>query len=443
MAPVWDIRERWEKEFAAAVERIRMFSRFERGSVSVALHSSTARRRWLGWAFAVLLSGMLLAPVRSWCADTETDALPTDPLAGRQVFLQKGCPMCHSIWGEGGTLGPDLGKVGVWQSVMQLAGVLWNHSPEMIEKMRERRIPHLTISTEEMADLAAFLYFLNYFDRPGDPSKGELLFSGMGCAKCHAIGGAGKQVGPSLDKYKHYSSPLFLAAAMWSHSPAMALKMGESGIARPEFSDGDLAHIFAYIRSASSDTSTEKKDMAPGSPARGRKVFEAKGCIKCHSVGGTGGHVGPDLATADLHRSVTEVAGRLWNHEPNMWATMQALGISLPQFSDQEISDLMAYLFFLQYFDPPGDAVKGHDVFIEKGCILCHYTPRGTEKRLAPDLSRSPALSSPLALSSALWNHAPAMEIKIRERGIPWPRFHDADMRDLVEYLRSLSSTRP
>jgi hypothetical protein len=42
-----------------------------------------------------------------------------------------------------------------------------------------------------------------------------------------------------------------------------------------------------------------------------------------------------------------------------------------------------------------------------------------------------------------MWNHAPAMEAQIRERGLPWPRFRDGDVRDLVEYLRSLRSTQP
>ena len=128
-----------------------------------------------------LLAAAFLLAAPALCAEVERTVLPTDPLAGRQVFLQKGCQTCHAVWGEGGSLGPDLGKEGVWHSVMQLAGVLWNHSPEMIEKMRERRISRPTISSAEMADLAAFLYFLNYFDAPGDPVRGKLLFSQKGC----------------------------------------------------------------------------------------------------------------------------------------------------------------------------------------------------------------------------------------------------------------------
>ena len=87
-----------------------------------------------------LLAAAFLLAAQALCAEVQRTALPADPLAGRQIFLQKGCQTCHAVWGEGGSLGPDLGKEGVWHSVMQLAGVLRNHSPEMIEKMRERRM---------------------------------------------------------------------------------------------------------------------------------------------------------------------------------------------------------------------------------------------------------------------------------------------------------------
>ncbi len=60
------------------------------------------------------------------------------------------------------------------------------------------------------------------------------------------------------------------------------------------------------------------------------------------------------------------------------------LGVALPRFSDDEISDLIAYLFFLQYFDPPGDVEAGKTVYIEKGCVLCHYAPPGTKQRPCP-----------------------------------------------------------
>jgi cytochrome c2 len=389
------------------------------------------------------LGALFLVPAKSLCSQAGQDGgelLPSDPLEGRQVFLKKGCDGCHAIWGEGETLGPDLGTRGVWHSVMQLAGALWNHSPQMIEKMRERHISRPTISPDEMGSLAAFLYFLNFFDPPGDAAKGEKLFSENGCGSCHTVGRNGGGVGPTLDGYKRFASPLFLAQAMWSHGPAMAQRMQEMNIPRPAFVGGDLGDIFAYIQKASAEKSAPKVYMVPGSPARGRQVFADKGCVRCHAVRGAGGQIGPDLGRTALHRSVTEVAGRMWNHQPVMWAKIQALGLQLPQFSDQEISDLISYLFFLQYFDPPGDAVKGQAVYIDKGCVLCHYAPRGADKPLAPDLSRSPAIASPLNLAAAMWNHAQAMEAQIRERGLPWPQFQGNEVRDLIAYLRAKAS---
>src|SRR5512144_758982 len=154
-------------------------------------------RRKVRAAALTLLAAAFLLAAQAVCTEVERTALPADPLAGRQIFLQKGCQGCHAVWGEGGSLGPDLGKEGVWHSVMQLAGVLWNHSPEMIEKMRERRMSRPMISSAEMADLAAFLYFLNYFDAPGDPVRGKLLFSQKGCGTCHAVGSSEARSGPA------------------------------------------------------------------------------------------------------------------------------------------------------------------------------------------------------------------------------------------------------
>lgn len=371
-------------------------------------------------------------------AEEAVETLPEDPLAGRSVFVEKGCNNCHAIWGQGGGLGPDLGKLSPWRSVTQLAGILWNHSPEMIEKMRERRMPRPLISTREMADVAAFLYFLNYFDPPGDPVAGEALFTKKTCARCHTIGGGrGETVGPALDGYKRFASPLFLARAMWSHGPEMRGKMRENHIIRPTFAGRELSDMFAYLQKASAEKSVDKVYMAVGSPARGSKVFTDKGCVHCHAVWGDGGRVGPDLGKAEVNKSVTEIAGLMWNHGPQMWDKMRALNVPIPSFSDSELSDLIAYVFFLQYFPPGGDRVKGQEAFMEKGCILCHYAPRGAEKLLAPDLTRSPAIASPMALASAMWNHAPAMEAQLRERGLPWPRFQGDEVRDLVEYLRS------
>lgn len=360
--------------------------------------------------------------------------LPTNPFAGRQLFVAKQCNQCHAIWGEGGSLGPDLGQVGVFHSVMELAGVLWNHSPQMIEKMRERRILRPAITPEEMGNLAAFLYFLNYFDPPGDAREGERLFAQEGCSRCHRVGEQGGRVGPPLDRFADFSSPLALAGAMWRHGPQMAERMRAMGIARPRFTDREITHLFAYVRRTAA--SAGRRYLVPGSPGAGRAVFERKRCDACHAVRGRGPAIGPDLGALPLHESLAAIVARMWNHAPAMWEKMRVNSIAVPEFTDQELSDLIAYLQFLQYFDAPGNPNAGRVVFQAKGCIVCHAAA-GEGGTIAPDLSRSPAVSSPIEWTSRMWNHAPAMEKLLKERELPWPRFAAGEMRDLVTYLRS------
>ncbi len=35
-----------------------------------------------------------------------------------------------------------------------------------------------------------------------------------------------------------------------------------------------------------------------------------------------------------------------------------------------------------------------------------------------------------------MWNHAPAMEIHMRELKMPWPRFEGEEMNDLLAFVR-------
>ena len=94
------------------------------------------------------------------------------PLAGRKVFVKKQCVRCHAVMGNGGNLGPDLAEVGKGRSFFQLLSELWSHSPQMIQSMQDRSVPWPTFADEEMRDLTAYIYFLNFLDKPGEFQKG-------------------------------------------------------------------------------------------------------------------------------------------------------------------------------------------------------------------------------------------------------------------------------
>lgn len=398
-------------------------------------------RRLLG----VLAVGGLIFDGGVALAQEETYPLPANPLEGSRLFISKGCVQCHAIKGVGGTVGPDLGRVPIGRSLLSMAATMWNHSPKMTEKIKEIKMERPRFTTAEMATLMGYLYYINYFDEPGNIQDGKRLFREKGCASCHFLGGEGEKVGPALDKYKRYMSPLFLAQAMWNHGPAMAATMRRLGVKRAEFRENEMIDLLAYLRSAAKGTAEEPVYMLPGSPEKGKALFAEKGCVRCHAVHGKGGRVGPDLGQrhADFQQqSVTQVAGIMWNHGPRMWPKMEEIGIPFPRFSGKEMADLIAFLYFLPYFDEPGSTTRGKRVFEQKGCSACHSL-KGKGGKEGPDLARVKGLASPIDVATAMWNHGATMERAFQAHQLEWPRFEPREMADLMEYLRAARQPAP
>jgi mono/diheme cytochrome c family protein len=371
----------------------------------------------------------------AWSTDSfsqEISFLPEDPSKGWTVFIGKGCINCHAIREEGGKIGPDLGRKVFNLSLFQIAGVMWNHSPMMDLKMREMNLPRPVLYREEMGDLIAFLYYLNYFDEPGDPDRGRKLFSEKSCIVCHSIEGKGGEKGQAFDRMKQYPFPVFIAQNMWNHGPRMIDTMRKLRIAIPTFEGREIIDLFAYIRSVSVIGGGRRVYASPGNAKRGKDLFISKGCNRCHSSGGRG----PDLAKMELRYSVTQIAGLMWNHWPQMWEQMEEIGLSNPVFSGEEMADIIAYIYSIRYSGEPGDPVRGEKIFSSKGCIKCH-TIAGEGGTVAPDLAVLEITRSPITAAQAMWNHASPMEAKMKEKDIPWPRFEGNEMADLLEFLRA------
>ena len=80
-----------------------------------------------------------------------------DPERGRDVFEQKGCVKCHAIRGAGGKFGPELAGTTHPHPPIELAGMMWNHSPTMTAMMGALGIARPVFEGTEMADLLAYL----------------------------------------------------------------------------------------------------------------------------------------------------------------------------------------------------------------------------------------------------------------------------------------------
>ena len=180
----------------------------------------------------------------------------------------------------------------------------------------------------------------------------------------------------------------------------------------------------------------------PGDAKAGMQTFFDKGCARCHSVLGEGGNTAPDLARAPSgHLSAAELVAAMWNHAPPMWEKMRQEKLTPPAFTESEMSNLFAFLYSVRSLDEPGDAERGRRLLFEKQCLQCHAVA-GQGGGTGPDLRDWASYRNPVSWIQAMWNHAPAMQALMEERGLPWPEFRGNDVADLIAYIRT-QATNP
>ncbi len=259
------------------------------------------------------------------------------------------------------------------------------------------------------------------------------VFATKGCGKCHSIRGAGGTEAPDLARIASGAGFFDFGAAMWNHLPRMGAKMRQLGIERPKLTPRDAANLIAFLHTA--QYFDERGDARAG-----ERLFTAKGCVQCHSVGGKGGSVGPALDPLRRANSPVLVAAAMWNHGPQMAETMKAKGIERPTFQGTELNDIIAYVVSAARETGgdtaqvvPGTPERGEKVFSDKACSTCHAI-NGKGGRVGPDLARGHRTSL-TQFASRMWNHGPAMWAKMKERSIEPPKLTGQEMADLLAYL--------
>jgi len=394
----------------------------------------------------VIFWGLLLAAIliltyaiHLWSPPPEDRAfsfLSGSPVRGGSLFASLGCSSCHALYGIGPKIGPDLGtSMPAGSSPVRIVADMWNHGPQMWQKMKEAQLglPHIT--EQDALDLLSYLYVVRYVDVPGDAVKGRQLFESKGCSSCHTLGGNGKSVGPDL-QHLDAETPIVWAQRMWNHGQAMASFMKEKKVQWPTFRNGEMLDLLAFLQRQSSGQRHEA-GLLPATPSKGKILFVQKGCSSCHSVNGDSGKRGPDLGPGrEATPSIVEFAGQMWNHSPQMMAQMEKNGIARPQFEEREMADLIAYLYLVRYLEPVGRVDTGTEVFHEKHCSNCHGAD-GHGGRLAPSLASRQSYYA-AQLGYTIWSHGPQMYLHMREKNIPWPNLTEKELLDLVAFLNSL-----
>jgi cytochrome c2 len=377
-------------------------------------------------AHIVILAGMLVFTAMPLAAQAG------DAQAGAAALKERQCTVCHSVAGRGGSLAPDLARRSRGDfTPATLAALMWNHGPAMWQAMEQRDMAVPALGSDEILDLYAYFFWLRYFEPPGDAARGRVVFVSKNCNQCHALvvtNGTGP--GKPVPQWAALTDPVLWIQNMWNHGGEMALELQSRGAAWPQLSVQEMTDLMVYLLNLPGLPPREP-GLRFGQAASGEDVLRDKNCMDCHTFGvAAPGKV--DLAAVSRReRSLTGLAATMWNHRPIMAAAAEQKGVPMKPFEGRQMAHLISYLFEENYFDEPGDAARGANLFQSKQCGACH----GVAGTGAPNLLGSASTSMPATFASAVWLHGPAMLKTMQQRGIKWPNLTGRDVNDLMAYL--------
>ncbi len=195
----------------------------------------------------------------------------------QQHPLEKfGCTVCHAGQGRATTADEAHGRVKFWEAPMIPIKYIQSSCGKC----------HLTVEV------------------PGAPSlsNGRKLFKEFECLECHRIGNVGGNVGPELTHEGRYGhrDPEWL----FKHFKDPEAVIPGTMMPDFDFTDEQAADLTMYMLSLTDEKIAgyfSTKTMIPD-VITGRELFFEKGCIGCHSIGGKGGKIGPDLANVATRR---------------------------------------------------------------------------------------------------------------------------------------------
>ena len=353
-----------------------------------------------------------------------------DAQRGAELLRTQKCVSCHSIRGEGGTAAPDLGRmIGQDYTPSWMASIMWNHAPTMWAFMEKQGIPKPQLTEAQAADLFAYFQSVRFFERPGDAGRGKVVFTSKHCDDCHGMSSQVPGGGPPVTTWPSVASPIMLAQQMWNHASQMQTAMSAKKIRWPALTGQELTDLVVYVRNLP-QTQGRAAEFSLGSSGNGEALFKEKGCATCH-VGSL------SLEKHPTNGTLTDFAVAMWEHAPKMWEYKQKTGNSPPSLDQDEMRQIVAYLWYTQVFAEPGSPERGRQVFANKGCGVCHSDPSSGAPNLKQALAARSAPLRPFSMASVLWLHGPAMLEKMKQTNRPWPRFSKAEMVNLTAYLNS------
>jgi nitric oxide reductase subunit C len=294
---------------------------------------------------------------------------------GHRLFLEKGCASCHSIeaLNPQKDFGPDLSAIGGKNaSELEFGASTIPHN--LVSYIQAKLQDPASVNTAarmpqynwNQADLDAITTAL--LSMKGAPPtsalqnlvvpRKEVAFHPTGafaevyerykCFTCHKFNGYGGDLAPDLtyegSRAQHQWIVDFLKNPQ-TLRPTLILRM-------PQFnmSDKDAATLADYMtlvlqHPVASSAAVDAKEFTPAMAVLGKQLYEVKyQCQSCHTIGGTGGYVGPNLNNAGGWLTPAWIESWLRNPQALVPDTIEPRR----NFTEAEVKALTAYLMTLR-----------------------------------------------------------------------------------------------
>jgi mono/diheme cytochrome c family protein len=294
---------------------------------------------------------------------------------GKRLFSEKGCASCHSLNGVGTQkdFGPDLTALGA-KNASELEFGKAKIERNLVSYIQTKLQDPMTVNPAarmpqyswNQGDLDAVTTALLSQTGPAQTSarqhlvvpKKEGSFQAVGafaevyerykCYACHRFNGYGGTLAPDLSYEGSRAQKKWIADFLKNPQtirPTLILRM-------PQFnmSDKDAAIAAEYLamvvqKPEVDPESVDGRQFTPAMVSMGKQLYEVKyQCQSCHTIGGTGGYVGPNLNNAG--NWLTPAWIEAWLRNPQ---ALQADTIEPRRnFTEEEIRALTAYVMTLR-----------------------------------------------------------------------------------------------
>ena len=298
---------------------------------------------------------------------------------GRRLFVDKGCASCHVVQGMPAQrdLGPDLTSIGA-KDVSQLSFGESKVPRNLIAYLQAKitdplsvnpaaRMPVYHLPADDLDALTTALLSMTAPATAGMQklvvSRNQASFHPAGefgrvyerykCYVCHQFNGFGGTLAPDLSYEGSRAQRQWLIDFLKDPKtvrPTLVLRM-------PQFnmSDQEAATLAAYIGTALNSPNVDSaaidtKRFTPETVALGKQLYEVKyECQSCHTIGSTGGYVGPNLNNAGNWLTPAWIEAWLRNPQALVPDTIEPRRA----FTEDEIQGLTAYLLTLRISGKP------------------------------------------------------------------------------------------